>query len=287
MNPKIFYRILLITISVFSHAASTDRVFIEGSVSGSDDKPVKKAEVQLLDAKKKKILSIKTDKNGYFKIDEFDAQNCYLQIDKKKESATVSIRSWPLENKNLTGLKIKLSKKGEEIKKSFGPNPEIKEGGANMAEGGPPSQLTKKLVKKKKIPKKKEKVFVSGKVVNKKGKPVKKATVIVIDQNYNSVAELETDKEGLFTIENLKPADYNLTISKGKMLVKFKLKSWPKNNQNIKDIGVTLTKEKQQVNTLTFGPEPPQANAGIDQEMAYEKSVSVDGSESYNPNNII
>ena len=71
------------------------------------------------------------------------------------------------------------------------------------------------------------------------------------------------------------------------MLVKFKLKSWPKNNQNIKDIGVTLTKEKQQVNTLTFGPEPPQANAGIDQEMAYEKSVFVDGSESYNPNNII
>ena len=287
MNPKIFYRILLITISVFSHAASADKVFIEGSVSGSDDKPVKKAEVQLLDAKKKKILSIKTDKNGYFKTDEFDAQNCYLQIDKKKESATVSIRSWPLENKNLTGLKIKLSKKGEEIKKSFGPNPEIKEGGANMAEGGPLSMLTKKQVKKKKIPKKKEKVFVSGKVVNKKGKPVKKATVIVIDQNYNSVAELETDKEGLFTIENLKPADYNLTISKRKMLVKFKLKSWPKNNQNIKDIGVTLTKEKQQVNTLTFGPEPPQANAGIDQEMAYEKSVFVDGSESYNPNNII
>ncbi len=85
------------------------------------------------------------------------------------------------------------------------------------------------------VPKKKEKVFVSGKVVNKKGKPVKKATVIVIDQNYNSVAELETDKEGLFTIENLKPADYNLTISKRKMLVKFKLKSWPKNNQNIKE----------------------------------------------------
>ena len=37
-----------------------------------------------------------------------------------------------------------------------------------MAEGGPPSQLTKKQVKKKKIPKKQEKVFVSGKVVNKR-----------------------------------------------------------------------------------------------------------------------
>ena len=115
MNPKIFYRILLITISVYSHAASADKVFIEGSILSSDDKPVKKADVQLLDAKKKKILSIKTDKNGYFKTDEFDAQNCYLQIDKKKESATVIIRSWPSENKNLTGLKIKLSKKAKDF----------------------------------------------------------------------------------------------------------------------------------------------------------------------------
>ena len=107
-------------------------------------------------------------------------------------------------------------------------------------------------------------VFVSGKVVNKEGKPIEKATVIVIDQNYNSVAELETDKEGLFTIENLKPDNYNLTISKRKMLVKFKLKSWPKNNQNIKDIVITLSREKQQVNTLTFGPGPQHANRGID-----------------------
>ena len=132
MNPKIFYRILLITICVFSYATSADKVFIEGSVLSSDDKPVKKAEVQLLDAKKKKILSIKTDKNGYFKIDEFDAQNCYLQIDKKKESATVSIRSWPSENKNLTGLNIKLSKKGEKIKKSFGPNMYLRLNGKNI-----------------------------------------------------------------------------------------------------------------------------------------------------------
>ena len=156
MNPKIFYRILIVITCVFSYAISANKVFIEGYVSSSNDKPVKKAEVQLLDAKNEEILSIKTDKNGYFKTDEFDAQNCYLQIDKKKESATVSIRSWPLENKNLTGLKSTIQKR-RKIKKSFGPNPEIKEGGANMAEGGPPSQLTKKQVKKKKIPKKKKK----------------------------------------------------------------------------------------------------------------------------------
>ena len=85
MNLKIFYRILFIISFFFPYAIFANKVFIEGSVSSSDDKPVKKAEVQLLDATKKKILSIKTDKNGYFKTDEFDAQNCYLQIDKKKE----------------------------------------------------------------------------------------------------------------------------------------------------------------------------------------------------------
>ena len=78
-------------------------------------------------SKKKKILSIKTDKNGYFKTDEFDAQNCYLQIDKKKESATVFVRSWPNENKNLTDLKIKLSKKVPLFKAEIIPkiNPKI------------------------------------------------------------------------------------------------------------------------------------------------------------------
>ena len=90
-----------------------------------------------------------------------------------------------------------------------------------------------------------------------------------------------------FKIENLKPANYNLTISKKKNLVKFKLKSWPKNNENIKNIDVSLTKEKQDVRTISFGPEPPQADAGQDEEYAYEKTVTIDGSNSYNPNDII
>ncbi len=210
-----------------------------------------------------------------------------MEISKKKESATVVIRAWPSRNESLKDLKIELTKKGNKIKASFGPKPKADDGGASMAYGGKPNITATKKKKKKKVPKKVEKVFVSGKVINKKGKPVKKATIIVIDENYNSVAEIETDKEGLFNIENLKPANYNLTISKKKMLVKFKLKSWPQNNQNIKDIGVTLTKEKQEVKTLTFGPEPPQANAGVDQELAYEKDVNIDGSQSYNPNNII
>ena len=48
-----------------------------------------------------------------------------------------------------------------------------------------------------------------------------------------------------------------------------------------------MTKEKQDTRTLPFGPEPPQANAGPDQDTGYEKTVTLDGSQSYNPNNII
>ena len=285
MNLKKSYCIIFAFIYFFCFGFAAEKVSITGVVNDSNGKPVKKAEIELLTSKKKSVTKIKTDKNGNFILENIDAQNYYLEISKKKESATVVIRAWPSRNESLKNLKIDLTKDGNKIKASFGPKPKADDGGASMAYGGKPTTAAPK--KKKKVPKKVEKVFVSGKVINKKGKPVKKATIIVVDENYNSVAEIETDKEGLFNIENLKPANYNLTISKKKMLVKFKLKSWPQNNQNIKDIGVTLTKEKQEVKTLTFGPEPPQADAGEDQELAYEKDVYIDGSKSYNPNNII
>ena len=287
MNLKKSYCIIFAFIYFFCCAFAAEKVSITGVVNDSNGKPVKKAEIELLTSKKKSITKIKTDKNGNFIIEDIEAQNYSLEISKKKESATVTIQAWPTRNRSLKDLKVELTKEGNKIKASFGPKPKADDGGASMAHGGKINTTTATPKKKKKIPKKVEKVFVSGKVINKKGKPVKKATIIVIDENYNSVAEIETDKEGLFNIENLKPANYNLTISKKKMLVKFKLKSWPQNNQNIKDIGVTLTKEKQEVKTLTFGPEPPQANTGEDQELAYEKDVYIDGSQSYNPNNII
>ena len=270
-----------------SFAYPSETVSIKGVVLDSDGKPVKKAEIELTTAKKKKIDNTKSDKKGKFSLENLKAQNYYLNISsKKKGKATVIIRAWPSGNIDITGLKITLSEKGEKQKSSFGPKPATKENASEppmLGKGG--AIETKKL--KKRPPKKVEKVEVSGKVVNKKGKPVKKAKVILIDDNYNAVEELETDKEGLFKIENLKPANYNLTISKKKNLVKFKLKSWPKNNESIKDIDVSLTKEKQDVRTISFGPEPPQANAGQDEEYAYEKTITIDGSNSYNPNNII
>ena len=48
--------------------------------------------------------------------------------------------------------------------------------------------------------------------------------------------QIETDKLGLFNIENLKPANYTFTATLKKKTVKFKLKAWPKNNQSIKDL---------------------------------------------------
>ncbi|OUW79849.1 MAG: hypothetical protein CBD77_01545 [bacterium TMED217] len=285
---KIFFIIMVSTLY------SAETVSIEGVVVDDEGKPVKKAKIELLSSEKEKIASSKTDKKGNFSLKELKAQNYYLKItNKKKGQSLVMIKAWPSDNKDIKGLKVTLSEKGKNQKTSFGPKPESNDDLALTSSQEPEKDLNSELTKNKankrptKKPKKIEKVFVSGKVVNKKGKPVKKAKVILIDENYNAVEEIETDKEGLFVIENLKPANYNLTISKKKMLIKFKLKSWPKNNQSIKDIDVTLLKEKQDTETLPFGPEPPQANAGPDQEMAYEKTVVVDGTQSYNPDNII
>ena len=286
MNYK---RLLNITLFIIlsSHAYSSETVSIAGVVIDSKGKPVKKAEIELLTGKKEKVTDTKTAKNGTFDLKDLKAQNYYLNItSKKKGSATVIIRAWPSGNIDIKDLKVTLSEKGEKQKSSFGPKPNVSD---DNVQGPPTLQKGGALAGKtmKKPPKKVEKVSVSGKVLNKKGKPVKKAKIILFDENYNPVEELETNKEGLFSIEKLKPANYNLTISKKKNQVKFKLKSWPKNNHSIKNIDVNLTKEKQETKTLTFGVEPPQANAGPDQEFAYEKTVTIDGSKSYNPNNII
>jgi hypothetical protein len=265
----------------------SETVSVAGVVIDSKGQPVKKAEIELLTSKKEKVADTKSDKKGTFDLNDLKAQNYYLNItSKKKGSATVIIRSWPSGNIDIKDLKVTLSEKGGKQKSSFGPEPTLSDDkiGAtpDLQKGG---ALAGRQTKKP--PKKVEKVSLSGKVLNKKGKPEKKAKILLFDENYNPVEELETNKEGLFSIEKLKPANYSLTISRKKKLVKFKLKSWPKNNQSIKNIDVTLTKEKQKEKTLTFGPEPPQANAGPDQEFAYEKNVTIDGSKSYNPNSII
>jgi hypothetical protein len=188
-----------------SIAYPSETVSIKGVVLDSDGKPVKKAEIELTTAKKKKIDNTKSDKKGKFSLENLEAQNYYLNIsNKKKGKATVIIRAWPSGNTDITDLKISLSDKGEKQKTSFGPGPVAEEnenGSPTFGKGG--AIETKKI--KKRPPKRVEKVEVSGKVVNKKGKPVKKAKVILIDDNYNAVEELQTDKEGLFKIENLKP----------------------------------------------------------------------------------
>ena len=287
MNSRRIYKELLFLIIFTSFAFSIDKVTIKGTVKGSNGKLIKKAEIELLNAKKEKVTDVETDKKGKFVLKNLDAKDYYLNVTKKKESGAVIIRAWPSGNLDIENLEIELSEKGTKIKTSFGPEPTVDEEATASIENDNEQKIVQKPKKRKRMPKKAEKVFVSGKVLNKKGKPFKKAVIILIDENYNAVSEIETDKEGLFKIENLKPANYTLTISKKKMLVKFKLKSWPKNNQNIADIDVTMTKEKQAVSTLTFGPEPPIANAGEDQESAYEKTIFIDGSQSYNPNNII
>ena len=194
MNYKRLLNIILVII-LSSYVYSSEKVSIAGVVIDSKGKPVKKANVELLTAKKETVAESKTAKDGTFNIKDLKAQNYYLNIiSKKKGSATVIIRAWPSGNIDIKDLKVTLSEKGEKQKSSFGPKPTLS---SDNAEGPPALQKGGALADRtiKKPPKKVEKVSVSGKVLNKKGKPVKKAKIILFDENYNPVEELETNKE--------------------------------------------------------------------------------------------
>ena len=280
--------IILSILAILSIAFSNESVSISGVVVDSDFKPVKKVTISLIDSNNKKIAGQETSKDGLFNFKNIVADNYTLKFyNKKKGSASVLLKSWPKENIDIKDLKIKLTKgKSEEQVFTFGPKPEESITLSDISQ----KPNIKENIKNKniyKIPKRKEKVSINGRVKNQKGKPLKKVKIMLIDENFNVASQIETDKLGLFNIENLKPANYTFTATLKKKTVKYKLKAWPKNNQDIKDLRITLTKEKQAVETLAFGPEPPRADAGPDQEIGYEKLVTIDGSSSYNPNDII
>ena len=201
MNSSKVYKELLFLIIITTFAFSIDKVSIKGIVKGSNGKLIKKAEIKLLNAKKEKVTVVETDKKGKFVLENLDAKNYYLNVIKKKESGEVIIRAWPSGNLDIEDLEIKLSKKGTRIKTSFGPEPIINKEAATLIKNDTKQKTEQKPKKRKKMPKKAEKVFVSGKVLNKKGKPVKKAVIILIDENYNAVSEIETNKEGLFKLK--------------------------------------------------------------------------------------
>ena len=112
MNYKRLLNITLVII-LSSHAYSNETVSIAGVVIDSKGKPVKKADVELLTAKKEKVADTKTDKKGTFDLKDLKAQNYYLNItSKKKGSAMVIIRSWPSGNIDIKDLKVTLSENG-------------------------------------------------------------------------------------------------------------------------------------------------------------------------------
>ena len=125
MNYKRLLNITLVII-LSSYAYSSEEVSIVGVVIDSKGKPVKKADVELLTAKKEKVADTKTAKDGTFKLKDLKAQNYYLNItSKKKGSASVVIRAWPSGNIDIKDLKVTLSEKGGKQKSSFGPEPTL------------------------------------------------------------------------------------------------------------------------------------------------------------------
>ena len=130
-----------------SFAYPSETVSINGVVLDSDGKPVKKAEIELTTAKKKKIDNTKSDKKGKFSLENLKAQDYYLNISsKKKGSATVFIEAWDSGNIDIKDLKITLSKDGEEQNTAFGPKPVVEEN-----ESGPPALGIGGAIETKKI----------------------------------------------------------------------------------------------------------------------------------------
>ncbi len=75
---------LLINITVIvmvSIAYSSETVSIEGVVLDSDGKPVKKAEIELTTAKKKKLDDTKSDKKGNFILKKYET----MSLEKQKK----------------------------------------------------------------------------------------------------------------------------------------------------------------------------------------------------------
>ena len=58
-----------------------------------------------------------------------------------------------------------------------------------------------------------EKVSITGVVLDKKGKGVKKIDLILTDKKEKEVAKVTTDKKGNFLFSDLKPDNYSLHVS--------------------------------------------------------------------------
>ena len=74
MNYKRLLNITLVII-LSSYVYSSEKVSISGVVIDSKGKPVKKANVELLTAKKETVAESKTAKDGTFNIKDLKAQN--------------------------------------------------------------------------------------------------------------------------------------------------------------------------------------------------------------------
>ena len=105
-----------------------------------------------------------------------------------------------------------------------------------------------------------ESVSISGVVVDSDFKPVKKVTVSLIDSNKKKISGQETSKDGIFNFKNIVADNYSLKFySKKKGSASVLLKSWPKENIDIKDLKIKLIKGNSEEQVFTFGPEPKES----------------------------
>ena len=80
MGPSRIYKELLFLIILTSFAFSIDKVTISGTVKGSNGKLIKKAKIELLNAKNEKVKDVESNKKGEFVLEDIDAKNYYFNL---------------------------------------------------------------------------------------------------------------------------------------------------------------------------------------------------------------
>tara|TARA_Y100000590_G_scaffold128088_2_gene146462 strand:+ start:10199 stop:11584 length:1386 start_codon:yes stop_codon:yes gene_type:complete len=193
MNKTFRFFILFLFLAFLS---GKDKFNISGKVVTQDGEGIKKAPVLLLDSQNKKVKVIKSKKDGTFTLKKIVPGSYTIKSkDEKLGSGIIAITVVD------TDLEVAITLPSELEPSS------ISEPSTTAQEEGLP----------------KGKFDVSGTVLDENGEGIKKANIILLDENDNKISDGKTKKGGVFKIKNIVSGKYIIQAEKKKLGVGY---SW-------------------------------------------------------------
>lgn len=228
---------LLIPLILFS-VCFGQAVSISGVVQNAKGKGVKKADITLTSLDGVEIASTKSKRKGYFIFEEITPDE-YLLSASHKKAGQVQVQLVPNELGNTDIVDLKLQLLEDE------PEPNIIPFGRTETQESTEHASLSEL-------------NFSGTVLNNKGKGVKKVTLTLVDSHGNKIGEVESDRKGNFSIENISPQVCSF-IAYHSELGTFKRKFIPddEGNKSIDNFIITLPDTTETQWIYTFGNRGP------------------------------